>query len=53
MGREDTVSVEELVLVQMFESEALVSVLERRGLITKAEVLDEVRRLKEQAAKAR
>lgn len=51
--REDTVSLEEMVLVQMFESEALANVRERKGLITKAEVLDEVRRLKAQAAKAR
>jgi hypothetical protein len=51
--REDTVSLEEMVLVQMFESEALVNILERKGLITKVEVLDEARRLKAEAAKAR
>ncbi len=46
------VTLEEMVLAQMFESEALLNVLERRGLVTKAEALEEVKRLREKAVKA-
>jgi hypothetical protein len=42
-----------LVLAQAFEFEALLNVLERRGLLTKAEVLDEIKRRRAQAPKAR
>jgi len=47
------VSLEEMVLAQMFENEVLLNVLERRGLVKKAEVLEEVKRLRDKAAKAR
>ncbi len=53
MGGRQVVTLEDMVLAQMFESETLLNVLERRGLITRGEVMDEVRRLKEQAAKPR
>lgn len=53
LGVEDRVSAEELIFVQMLEAEALLNILERKGLLTKAEVLDEVRRLKAQVPKAR
>ncbi len=48
----DSVTIEEMVIAQMFEQEALINLLDRKGLITKAEFLDEVKRLKEKAAKA-
>jgi hypothetical protein len=49
VGLEDKVGAEELLFVQMLEAEALLNVLERKGLLIKAEVLDELRRLKAQA----
>lgn len=48
-----TLPLEEVVLAQAFEFEALLNVLERRGLVPKAEVLEEIRRLREKAPKAR
>ena len=43
------VPLEEVVLAQAFEFEALLNVLERRGLIRRAEVLDEIKRLRKMA----
>lgn len=42
---------EEAVLAHLFETRALLNVLERKGLVTVGEVSAEIRRLKEQAAK--
>lgn len=44
---------EELVLAQSFEFEALLNVLELRGLVPNARVLEEIKRLREKAPKAR
>ncbi len=52
-GRKETVPLEEVVLAQAFELEALMNVLERRGLVPRAEVLEEIKRFREKAAKAR
>jgi len=41
---------EEAVLAHLFETRALLNVLERKGLVTVGEVSAEIRRLKEQAA---
>jgi hypothetical protein len=46
------VPLEEVVLAQAFEFEALLNILERRGVIQRAEVLDEIKRLKAQVPKA-
>ncbi len=48
-----TVSLEEVVVAQAFEFEALLNVLERRGLVPRAEVLEEIKRLRAQAPKAK
>ncbi len=53
MGAKATVKLEDLVLARTFEMAALVNVLERKGLVTQAEVLDEIRRLRARTAKAR
>ena len=53
MSGKQAVALEEVVLAQAFEFEALLNVLERRGLVPKAEVLEEIRRLREKAPKAR
>lgn len=47
LGGRQTVPVEEDVLAQAFQLEALVSVLEQRGVIMMVEVLEEIKRLKE------
>ncbi len=46
MGGGEVVTLQEMVLARMFESEALLNVLARKGLGTKAEVLGEVKRLR-------
>ncbi|MGE5850057.1 MAG: hypothetical protein ACM362_08020 [Candidatus Methylomirabilota bacterium] len=52
-GGRQAVPLEEVVMAQAFELEALVNVLERRGLITKGAVLDEIKRLRAQAPEAK
>ena len=42
-----TVTFEELLMSNMFEQEALINILERKGIITKQEVLEEIKSLKE------
>jgi hypothetical protein len=42
----EIVTFEELLVSSMFEQDALVNLLERKGLITKAELLDEIKALK-------
>ena len=51
-GRQ-TVPLEEVVLAQAFQLEALLNVLERKGIITKAEVLEEMKALQAKTPKAR
>ncbi|MEI6208381.1 MAG: hypothetical protein WCP20_16505 [Desulfuromonadales bacterium] len=46
---EDTVTLEELTLSNSFEIAAHVSVLERKGIMTRAEVIAEIGRLRDQA----
>jgi hypothetical protein len=41
---------EEAVLAHLFETRALLNVLERKGLVSVGEVSAEIRRMKEQAA---
>jgi len=47
MSGKQAVPLEEVVLAQAFELEALMNVLERKGVITKAEVLGEIKRIRE------
>ena len=51
-GGQPTVPLENVVLAQAYELEALLNVLDRKGFLTKAEVWDEVKRLRERASKA-
>ncbi len=48
-----TVSLEEVVVAQAFEFEALLNVLERRGLVPRAEVLEEIKRLRARTPEAK
>ncbi len=52
-GGRQVVPLDEVVLAQAFELEALMNVLERKGIVAKAAVLEEIKRLREKAAKAR
>ncbi len=52
-GWKDAVPLEEVVLAQAFEFEALLNVLERRGLVPRAEVLEEIKRLRDKTGKGR
>ncbi len=46
LNPKETVSFEELLLSNVIEQEALVNLLEKKGMITKAELLEEIRRLR-------
>lgn len=46
------VPLEEVVLAQAFEFETLLNVLERKGVLKRAEVLEEITRLRKTAARA-
>jgi len=47
------VPLEDVVLSQSFQLEALLNVLERQGVIVKAEVLEEIKRLKSKTGQGR
>ena len=51
-GRQ-AVPLEEVVLAQAFQLDALMNVLERHGLLRKAEVLEEIKLLREKTPSAR
>ena len=51
-GRQ-AVPLEDVVLAQAFQLEALINVLERQGVIKQAEVLEEIKRLREKAPSTR
>ena len=53
LGGRQTVPLEEVVLAQAFQLEALMNVLERQGVIKKADVLAEITWLKAKTPKAR
>lgn len=47
----EVVSFKELLLSNVYEQEALINILERKGIISKAEILEEIRRLKGKSPK--
>lgn len=50
LDKKDTVSVEEAVISQSYEIAALVSLLEKKGLLTRVEIIEEVKELKDSEA---
>lgn len=48
-----TITVEELALSTAFEVAALIALLERKGILTHPEVLDEIRRQKQASPRGR
>ena len=53
LSGKQAVPLEEVVLAQAFELEALLNVLERKGIVANAEVLEEIKRLREKAPRGR
>ena len=53
LGGRHTVPLEEVVLAQALQLEALLNVLERREVVWKTEVLAEIKRLRQKSANAR
>jgi hypothetical protein len=53
LDRRQTVPLADAVLAQAFQLEALMNVLEKRGVVSKAEVLDEIKALQAKTPKAR
>lgn len=51
LSPKDVVTFEELLLSNTFSQEALINVLERKGLISKIELIEEIKRLKNQTIK--
>jgi hypothetical protein len=52
LDRRQTVPLEDAVLAQAFQVEALMNVLEKHGLLRKAEVLEEIKALQAKTPKA-
>ena len=52
LDRRQTVPLEDVVLAQAFQLEALMNVLEKHGLLKKAEVLEEIKALQAKTPKA-
>jgi hypothetical protein len=52
LGPKETVTFEELLINNTYEQEALVNLLERKGIIIKAELLEEMKRLKREQKKS-
>lgn len=46
LNKNQTVRLEELVMSQMWELQALYNLLEKKGLISKDEILKEIKRIK-------
>ena len=47
LNPKETVTFEELLMSNVIEQEALINLLERKGLINKRELLEEIRRLRQ------
>ena len=46
LDKKETVTVEELLISQSYEIAAIESLLEKKGIITKDEILEEIKRLR-------
>jgi len=46
LGSKELVSFKELLMSEVIQSEALVNLLERKGIITKKELLEEIKAIK-------
>ena len=48
-----TSEVKEAIIAELIESEALINLLERKGIITKKELVEEIRKLKAELFKSK
>lgn len=46
LEQKETVTFEELLMSNVYTQEALINLLEKKGVLTKAELLEEIKRLK-------
>jgi hypothetical protein len=46
LDKKQTISMEELVVSQMWEMQALYNLLEKKGMMTKNELLEEIQRIR-------
>jgi hypothetical protein len=53
LDMKEIVSFEELLMSNIYTQEALINLLEAKGIIKKAELLQEIRRIRNQKAKGR
>jgi len=53
IGRQGVATLEEVIMAQALELEALMNALERKGVLSKAEILEEMKRLRESTPKAK
>ena len=49
--KKELVSAEELLMSEVIQSEALINLLEKKGIISKQELLDEMKRIKSKLPK--
>jgi len=49
LDQKETATLEEVVLSNVFTQEALINILEKKGLINKAELMEEIKRLKKES----
>lgn len=46
LGDEEVVSIEEVVVSHAYEMVALITILEKKGILSKAEILEEIRNMR-------
>lgn len=46
LPNEETVTVEEAIIAQSYEIAALISVLEKKGILSRAEILEEIKNMR-------
>lgn len=49
LGSEEIVTIEELVVSHAFEIMALVSLLEKKGILSKTEIIEEIKSLRDKS----
>lgn len=51
MDKKETVTFEELLMSNVYTQEALINLLQKKGLFTKEELLEEIKRLRQDTGK--
>jgi uncharacterized protein YjgD (DUF1641 family) len=49
LPKNETVTIEDLVLSQAFEISALITILEKKGILNQQEILDEIKRMRDKS----